>query len=353
MRFLNTTRIGGFARVLSSAATSAVAVLLATAPLLFLPLAAPQADSSPRLLFKSGFEPPVSLDTTFDHSYQHLRGSDQPSGPGWPLDLFKPHPRLTGIQNVISRDQSNHVANAIETVPGPHGVLTKALLLKVTSPAKEQTCCIQASLQSAAFADDVTDIYVRYWTKLNPEFLDQARALTTSFWRMSWEIKTLTDYRITPMIYADASGTPYWFIKADNNPSGCTQCQTFWSITNKVVPVPLDRWYVMEFYVHRSTGDDGRVFWGVDGLTIADHWGPNYGSKNEKVDAIMYKNVYGNAILFPIYEWIDDFEIWNAPPCANLPCGLARSEDALPAPHPLNRRVPRDFDIRNRTNAIR
>lgn len=354
MRVFNLRRATTPARGRSFKRRSApvVAAGIAVTALLILPLAAPQAGPTATLLFKSGFEPPVSLDPVFDASYQHIRGTDQTTGYTWPIMAFNPHPQLTGIQNVITRDQALHVANAIETVPGPNGALTSALLLKVTSAAKDQTCCIQAALQSAAFRDDVTDVYVRYWTKLNPEFLNQTRVLTTAFWRMTWEIKTKKDYRITPMIYADMYGNPYWIIKADNNPSGCTLCQTFWSITNKTIPVPVDRWYLLEFYLHRSTGGDGRVLWAVDGQTIADHWGPNYGAHNEKIDAIMYKNVYGNEILLPIYEWIDDLEIWDRPPCANPPCGVARSDDAISTPDPLNRRVPRKIDIRDRIDTL-
>jgi chitodextrinase len=278
--------------------------------------------TGPKLLFKSGFENATYLDPTYNSSYQYIRGSDQSTGYSWPIGVFSPHPELTGIQNVISSNQASHLAHAIQTVPGPNGSATTALLLKLTSPALSQTCCIQAALQTASLGVDVRDVYVRYWTKMNPEFASQAKALTTSFWRMAWEMKTATDYRITPMIYADSTGRPYWYIKGDNNAAGCgSACQTFWTVINKTVPVPTDRWFLMEFYLHRSTGSDGRVFWGVDGQTIADHMGPNIGINNEKINVIMYKNLYGPENAFPMYEWMDDLEIWDRPPCTNLPCG--------------------------------
>ena len=36
----------------------------------------------------------------------------------------------------------------------------------------------------------------------------------------------------------------------------------------------------------------------------------------------MLSNLYGNSVhLNPAYQWIDDLEVWDLPPCAALPCG--------------------------------
>lgn len=271
------------------------------------------------LLFKSGFENDVYLDPIYDGSYQIIRGKDQVSSYTWPISAFNPHPSLSGIQDVITSNQATYLGHAIQSMPGPSGQTTKALLLKLNAPATSQTCCIQASLQTAGLATPLREVYVRLWMKFNPELLDQARSNPGNFWRVAWEMKTFTDYRITPFIYADSSGTPYWLIQADNKPNGCSNCQTFWTIVNKNVPVPTDRWFLMEYYLYRSSGNDGRVFWAVDGQVIADRMGPNMGANNEEVNVIMYQNLYGS--IFPMYEWLDDIEIWNKPPCTGLPCG--------------------------------
>lgn len=275
------------------------------------------------LLFKSGFENDVYLDPVYNGSYQMIRGKDQVSGYTWPINAFNPNPSLSGIQNVITTDQATYLGHAIQSMTGPSGQTTKALLLKLNAPATSQTCCIQAALQTAGLATPLREVYVRHWMKLNPELLDQARNNPGNFWRMTWEMKTSTDYRITPFIYADSSGVPYWLIQADNKPNGCSNCQTFWTIANKNVPVPTDRWFLMEYYLYRSSGNDGRVFWAVDGQVIADRMGPNMGVNNEEVAVIMYQNLYGT--IFPMYEWLDDLEIWNKPPCAGLPCGAPAS----------------------------
>lgn len=77
------------------------------------------------------------------------------------------------------------------------------------------------------------------------------------------------------------------------------------------VTVPATQWLSVELYVHRSTGSDGRFHWGVNGQTIADHY--------ERINLLMFSIVYGYGR--PAYQWIDDLEVWNLPPCSLLPCG--------------------------------
>ena len=51
-------------------------------------------------------------------------------------------------------------------------------------------------------------------------------------------------------------------------------------------------------------------------------------------------NLYGNSVhLNPAYQWIDDLEVWDLPPCATLPCGApggatSASLGSCPAPAP-------------------
>jgi hypothetical protein len=52
----------------------------------------------------------------------------------------------------------------------------------------------------------------------------------------------------------------------------------------------------------------------------------------------MFSNLYGNSVhLNPAYQWIDDLEVWDLPPCAALPCGApgvatSASLGSCPAP---------------------
>jgi hypothetical protein len=206
-------------------------------------------------------------------------------------------------------------------VIGPNGNLTNALLQKISKPSPN-TCCTQDSLQMAGLSTPLVDSYVRYWIKLNPELLSQVQTHKGEFWRVLWEMKTFTDYRITTFVYGSSTGQPYFFAHADNDPNGSYPYQEYWAVPNTSVPVPLDQWFSVEFYLHRSMGGDGRFYWAVNGQTVADHYGPNYGINNENVNALMFSNLYGNSVhLNPGYQWIDDLEVWDLPPCAALPCG--------------------------------
>ena len=130
-------------------------------------------------------------------------------------------------------------------------------------------------------------------------------------------------------------GQPYFFAHADNDPNGSYPYQEYWAVPNSSVPVPLDQWFSVEFYLHRSTGGDGRFYWAVNGHTVVDHYGPNYGVNNEKVNALMFSNLYGNSVhLNPGYQWIDDLEVWDLPPCAALPCGAPTSGATPPTSIP-------------------
>jgi hypothetical protein len=292
-------------------------------------------DPNPKLLFKSGFESWANLGPVSGgySQYQYIQGTDSSTGYTWPVKAWSPSPLLSGLLGVVTssnyspapEDFNNYIQNAIEPVIGPNGNLTYALLQKIAKPSPN-TCCTQDSFQVAGLRTPLVDSYVRYWIKLNPELLSQAQTFGLDFWRVLWEMKTFTDYRITTFVYGSSSRLPYFFVHADNNPNGSYPYQEYWAVPNTSVPVPLDQWFSVEFYLHRSTGSDGRFYWAVNGQTVADHYGPNYGVNNENVNALMFSNLYGNSVhLKPAYQWIDDLEVWDLPPCSALPCGAPSS----------------------------
>jgi len=288
------------------------------------------APSAARLLFKSGFEGEVTLRSVSGgySQYQKIQGVDSSSGYQWPIMLWNPHPDLTGLQEVITSDNANptpeditaYIQNTIETVTGPAGTPTRALKMGVIQDSPH-TCCVQDNLQIAGMSEEITDVYIRFWLKLKPGFLEQVRAYKNTFWRTVWETKTKSDYRIAAYIYGDAAGQPYWYVQADNNTGSGSSYRQYWAISNRGVPVPATQWLYLELYLHRSAGSDGRFYWGVNGQTIADHSGSNYGPNHERINLLMFSNVYGYGR--PAYQWIDDLEVWNLPPCELLPCGAS------------------------------
>lgn len=293
------------------------------------------ADSTPTLLFKSGFESAVSLAPVSGgfSQYQYIQGTDNSTGFTFPIKAWSPSAALSGLLGVVTssnlkpapEDFNSYIQNAIAPVLGPNGNPTNALLQKIVKPSPN-TCCTQDSFQLASLRTPLIDSYVRYWIKLNPEFLSQVQMYRGDFWRVLWEMKTFTDYRITTFVYGSSSGQPYFFAHGDNDPNGSYPYKEYWAVSNTSVPVPLNQWFAVEFYLHRSAGSDGRFYWAVNGQTIADHYGANYGVNNENVNALMLSNLYGNSVnLNPAYQWIDDLEVWGLPPCAALPCGSPTS----------------------------
>ena len=56
----------------------------------------------------------------------------------------------------------------------------------------------------------------------------------------------------------------------------------------------------------------------VNGQVIVDRYGPNIGVSNAPINRIAMANYSGTP--YPVYQWIDDVEIWNGfPPVGNNP----------------------------------
>jgi chitodextrinase len=299
--------------------------------------------SAQTLLFKSGFEGNTALETipadATGDDFQHFSGLDSTTGFTWPMSFWNVYAVTTGLHPIVGGSNSviATVTDDIESVVGHTGATTQALKIGTSAPSPG-FCCSQVSIQVASPLQQVTDFYVRYWTKLNPEFLAQEQAGAGNFFRTQLEMKTSTDYRIATHIYGQASGVPYWAVVVDDTPEGqgppCP-VNACWEAYNHTVPVPTSNWMLMEFYLHRSTGSDGRFFWAVNGQTIVDHTGPTYGANAENFDFLAFLNVYGTDMQ-PAYQWVDDMEVWDLPPCATLPCGAGTNNVSSAPTTPAN-----------------
>jgi hypothetical protein len=298
----------------------------------------PPAGTSARLLFKTGFEGTTTLGSVSgnapDDSFQLFSGTDTTTGFSWPINVGNPDPGLTGIHAIpysgSSGPLANYFSNAIQSVQGHNGSQTNALMMKLDG-FPQNSCCAQDSFGSTGLADNLTSLYIRLWVNLPPDLLTQVQTYKDNFYRTMFAFKTYTDYRIESYIYGDANGVPYWYAHGDNLADGSTApYQEYWAVSNHTVPVPFNQWFAFEIYFKRSTGNDGRFFWAVNGQTIGDRLGPNYGINNERILEIMYQDVYQN--WFPAYQWIDDLEIWDSPPCSALPCGAGNLGSGAPPP---------------------
>jgi len=258
--------------------------------------------TEPKLLFKSGFENDVYIDNTAyldNEDYKYIKGTDNETSFSWPINILG---ASESALHYIDDDNHQAVQSEIQTVIGHKGVSTKALYNIEYYDAGVTQC----PYEILNITEGTKDLYIKYWIKM-----DSASLFQPNMWRTFFEYKT-KDYednkgfRLIAFIYTDYDGVPYWYWQGDKNPQN-----PIWEIENKSVPVPINEWFLTEFYWHWSEGDDGRALWKINGQTIGDHYGPT--TRNSKpIDFIILTQIYGNAN--PKYQWIDDIEIWDGIP---------------------------------------
>ncbi|HHJ35763.1 MAG TPA: hypothetical protein ENJ87_08345 [Gammaproteobacteria bacterium] len=224
------------------------------------------------------------------------------TGFSWPIDVLGA--TESGLHYIA--DDNHQAVNAeIQTVIGHDGVQTNALYQQENYEFSGDTQCPYEILN---IVDGSSDLYIKYWVKLDGESVTRA---DPDLWRTFFEYKTKgyadgNGFRLITFIYNDADGVPYWHFQGDADP-----LNSIWEIDNRDVPVPMDKWFLTEFYWHWSEGSDGVALWKVNGQVIGEHHGPT--TRNSKpIDFILLAQIYGNSN--PKHQWIDDIEIWNALP---------------------------------------
>jgi len=256
----------------------------------------------PRLLFKSGFENGVYIDNTAypdSEDYRFIKGKDSETDFSWPIDI------LGANESALHYiDDKNHQAvySELQTVIGHKGDTTQALY----SIENYDIGATQCPYEVLNIQEGTKDLYIKYWIKM-----DSASLFQSDMWRAIFEYKTKdyaenTGFRLIAYIYSGKDGIPYWHWQGDKNPEN-----PIWEIDNKTVPVPINEWFLTEFYWHWSEGDDGRALWKVNGQVIGEHFGPTT-RKSKPIDFIILTQIYGDAN--PKYQWVDDIEIWDGIP---------------------------------------
>jgi hypothetical protein len=256
------------------------------------------SDSEPQLLFKSGFENGVVLANPVE-DYQALEGTDSETGFSWPITILG---ASESALHYIDDDNHQTVQSSIETVIGHDGNETRALYNIEHSDIGATQC----PYEILNITEGRKDLYIKYWIKLDSESLTQIDK-----WRTFFEYKTKdyangTGFRLISYVYTDDQGHPYWHWQGDADPE-----HPVWEIDNTDISVPMNEWFLTEFYWHWSEGNDGRALWKINGEVVGDHFGPT--TRNSKpIDFIMITQIYGDAN--PKHQWIDDIEIWDALP---------------------------------------
>jgi hypothetical protein len=310
------------------------------------------------LLFESGFEGDVMLGslTPFGNgAWQRITGLDAETGFTWPPQVWGGTARFQLIAGdeveIASAALAESMANEIRVVTGPQGDRTRALHQVVrhgAGGAVENWDSTQNAFQIHPGPSGQGDLYLSYWLKFQPDLVER---MTTDPWDRGarrliramlprvlehaidnpwagrvvtdWKTGTGTgdngDYRIILSVYGDRDAKRlYWTLKGDNVAHCCVPRQNFWELTNVAVPVPVGRWFRVEVFVHRSDGNDGRVWAAVDGREIFDRYGPNVGVNDLPWNRIMPFLNYSTGQRLPAEHWVDDLELWTGfPPTAS------------------------------------
>jgi len=259
------------------------------------------------LLFSSGFEEGVYIDPTVvpgSEDYDYIRGIDKTTGFSWPINILG---ASQSALHHIDDDGLQAVQAEIQTVIGHDGKETKALYNAEQYTAGEST---QFPYEILNIKEGTKDLYIRYWMKIGASSLTQPDK-----WRALFEYKTKdykdygqggSGYRLIAFIYTDENGKAYWHFQGDADSQS-----PIWEIDNKTVPVPINEWFLTEYYWHWSNGEDGKSVWKINGQVVAEHQGATTRNDNP-IDFIILTQIYGDAN--PKYQWVDDIEIWDGLP---------------------------------------
>lgn len=254
--------------------------------------------TKPKLLFSSGFEG-IQLSEQVE-DYQYLTGTDKETGFSWPPQLLGSE--FSGIHR-INDDNGKAISNKIVNTIGPHGNLTPVLFQQVTYDVQ----VTQTPLQINNIQENPTELYMSYWMKT-----DSASFNKKDTWRAIWEYKTKNyasyknGFRMIAFMATDYEGKPYWLFQGDTSPQN-----PIWQTENYNIPLILNKWFKVEYYVKWSAGSDGYASMKVNGKLIGEHQGATT-AKADPLDFIMLTQVYGNS--HPMHQWVDDIEIWDGLP---------------------------------------
>ena len=302
----------------------------------------PPPNGNATKLFGSGFEGAIQLLPLLDCwgtcCWQDIVGLDSITNFDWPSNIGNGIGKflmLSDPSNTTPLTMGDYMFNRIESTTGPRGSQSKVLYQEISKNGTEPmgTAPVQNEFQFLP-KEDIRDMYVSFWVKLQPDLVEKMTNLPAGpginnggTWRAFFALKTGSqkpdggpandgDYRVETYIMTYGGSQPYWAVLGDNNAGGGAPRVNSWNVENRQVPVPVGRWFKFEIFWHRSSGDDGRVWMAADGEVIADRYGPNMGAWDMPINRIMAPMLYSGSRM-PIYQWIDDIEVWDGFPPAS------------------------------------
>ncbi len=307
----------------------------------------------------------------YNGCWQDIVGRDSSTGFEWPPNIW--NSGVNGKFQLIADDRTPGVtmtgarvgefmSNQIRIGEGRNGSLalfsevfksgccgTAAQDTANPSGATQDVLMVQPQITSPA---QESDLYVSFWIKFQSDLLDIMRRDNplnnpNGTWRAFFEWKTSNDYRVIASVVTWCAGGALicWNIRGDNV-AGNLPRETFWEVFNNAT-VPIGEWFKFEVFWHRSgnvNDNSGRVWTAVNGQVIADAsngvsnigcagavlcdpsppWNTSImgrttnpdGTPNPNpINRIMIPNLYSGS-RYPIYQWVDDVQIWNGFPTA-------------------------------------
>lgn len=275
------------------------------------------------ILFASGFgnavrvSEPVILGGQY---YQFLEGRDLGTGFNWDTDLPEEH---VGAQLEVSgttSDPETYVRHSLQVVPNETAVSDTVLWQYVArnDPTMPSTSRSQYTLRMY----DTTQAYESYWLYLQPD-LDVTMSSPGGFqWRQLFELKTWVDpvygthdYRIYILIaHNDLYGLHYRFESQTAQQFNAGLGETDWSYVVTSSPVPYGKWCFVEVFWKLGT-IDGQFWVRVDGNVLVHHVGNTLGpNQSRRVSQWNFLKAYGPEEIMPIWQYVDDIEIWKEMP---------------------------------------
>ena len=260
------------------------------------------SNQSPRLLFSSGFDDIVL--STPCNGYTYIEGTDLQTGFTWPPTILGSGNGLepSGIHS-INDDGGAAVDNRIETTTDRKGDQSAALFQRVNYDVQ----VTQTPYQINNIKENPNELYISYWMKT-----DGTSIVGKDKWRAIWEYKTKNyasykdGFRMIAFMATDYDGKPYWLFQGDTSPQ-----DPIWQTENRTIPVLLNEWFKVEYYIKWSDGPNGYASMKVNGQIIGEHHGATT-SNSDDLDFIILTQVYGNS--YPMHQWVDDIEIWDGLP---------------------------------------
>ncbi|UJP04775.1 MAG: polysaccharide lyase [Nitrosomonas sp.] len=305
------------------------------------------------LLFKSNYGAGVALGPVYgfteNYAWQDIIGTDKETGYSWPIKAFGA--KYSGIhlwayETIDSTNVNDHIENMIRPVAGPDGATVNELFQSVKIKGPVGVAKALASLQVIRHWNigDVNEAYITYWYKYEADFPDKLdSSISAGNWRSQFGWKTggyentyAGDYRFFLNVIKGKDGKLFWRIGGDNVANGPWDRVIDWTEDNKIVPVPVDKWFKFEVYWKRSGGSDGRFWAAVDGQEIVDRHGPNMGDYNLPVTRITINTPYSGGYA-TVESHSTKLEIWDGFPCGDgVSCYHSDADIAAPtAPNSL------------------